>query len=94
MSSRALLEEILADANIEEATMKHLPAITQLFVDLTGGEMEKARKDGNRDRMQKLQTVLGVLQRASAPRQNMPCWRNSSALRTKHPPEAPLRAQR
>ncbi len=47
--------------------MKRLPGVTQLFVDLANTELEKARKDGNRDRLQKLQSVMSVLQSASAP---------------------------
>lgn len=66
-ATRTLLEEILKESNVEEAVEKRLPSITQLFVDLAAQEMEKARQEGNRERLQKLQSVMNVLQKASAP---------------------------
>lgn len=65
--ARTLLDEILKEQNIEEATLKRLQAITQLFVDLVRTELETARKAGDRDRLQKLQSVINALQKASAP---------------------------
>ncbi len=63
---RKLLDEILNSANIEEATVQHLPEIDNLFVELLRDELQAAQKD-DQARYQKLQQIVTVLQQASAP---------------------------
>lgn len=65
--SRQHLEEILAAPDVEKATMEHLEIIDDIFVEVVRAEVTAAREKADFDRSGKLQTILGVIQKASAP---------------------------
>ena len=66
-SSRSLLNELLKADNIEQAASEALPQMDDFFAETLRGELQQARQDGNTDRLNKLQQVVGVIQQASAP---------------------------
>jgi hypothetical protein len=63
----ALLNELLAAENIQQATTDHLDEINDVFVQLLNRELQDANKKNDSVRMPKLQQVAGVIQQASAP---------------------------
>ena len=65
--SKETLEKILAAENIEEALTEHLPQITEAFFQVLQNELSVARKAGDLDRIQKLERVMIVIEKASAP---------------------------
>ncbi|NTV37254.1 MAG: hypothetical protein HGA53_09900, partial [Anaerolineaceae bacterium] len=65
--TQKLLQEILASENIEAATEEALPGMNDLFVQLLQSEMQAARQKADLDRIMKLQKVMGVIEKASAP---------------------------
>lgn len=66
-----LLNEILKNKDIAEATRQNLPAIDDFFVTALNDQMEAARKDGDLERIGKLNQVLSVLKQASEPPQEL-----------------------
>jgi hypothetical protein len=62
-----LLEEIVKAPNIEEAIAENAEAINELFIQVLRSEQEKAQQKADLGRMGKLQEILNVLQRMSAP---------------------------
>jgi hypothetical protein len=69
--SGKLLDEILLQDNIEEATMEALPAIDQIFLDVLRKRIQKARGEQDETALEKLQKVAGVIQKVSAPGANI-----------------------
>lgn len=65
--TQKLLQEILASENIEAATEEALPGMNDLFVQLLQSEIQAARQKADLDRIMKLQKVMGVIEKASAP---------------------------
>lgn len=65
--ARQVLEKLLASPDIQKATTEALPAISELFVQVLRDELQAARQKNDEDRLRKLQQVVVVLQRASAP---------------------------
>jgi hypothetical protein len=63
----ALLNQLLAAENIQQATTDHLNEINDVFVQLLNHELQEANKKNDSVRMPKLQQVAAVLQQASAP---------------------------
>jgi hypothetical protein len=66
-NSRKLLDAILAAPNTEEAALQNISRMTPSFLDLLKNEMVAARKDGNLERIGKLQNVVDLLQKLTAP---------------------------
>jgi hypothetical protein len=66
-AGRALLNEILAAENVEEAAGEALGAMDDFFAEALRGELQAAREAGNLERIGKLQKVVEVIQSASAP---------------------------
>ncbi len=66
-----LLDEILEDQDIEEATMRALPSINEVFLDVLRTRIQSARKGEDQDRLAKLQKVAGAIQKVSAPGANI-----------------------
>jgi hypothetical protein len=60
-----LLNNILQTENIRESTINYLPAIDDFFLQVLISELEKARKDGDLEKINKLKIVETVLQEAS-----------------------------
>jgi len=65
--SHDLLDELLKAENIEEATAERLPEIDDFFAEALRMELQKARQDGDLDKSAKLQKIVSVIQKASAP---------------------------
>ena len=64
---RLLLEELLAAKDIQQATSEHLPEISEVFVEVLRAALQSAQQKNDADRLRKLQQVVVVLQKASAP---------------------------
>ncbi len=65
--SHDLLDELLKAENIEEATAERLPEIDDFFAEALRMELQKARQESDLDKSAKLQKIVGVIQKASAP---------------------------
>ena len=70
-SSKELLEKILSMENIEAEVEKSLNMVDDFFIQVLQSELTSARKDGNLDRIQKLERVMIVIEKASAPAEEM-----------------------
>lgn len=66
-----LLDKILEQESIEEATMSALPSINEIFLDVLRTRINKARKEENQEQLNKLQEVAGAIQKVSAPGANI-----------------------
>jgi len=64
--SRKLLDLILQSENVEETVMQILPAIDEFFVHELDDLMEVARKQGDLEKISKLQKIASVLERLSS----------------------------
>jgi len=65
--TKQLLESILKVDDIETETEKNLENITELFLQVVDDEIEKARKQADLDRIQKLERVMIVVRKAMEP---------------------------
>lgn len=66
-SSIDLLEKILQDANVEDSVEKHLAEIDEYFSEAVQLTFEKAREAGDVQKIEKIQKVISVLEKFSAP---------------------------
>jgi len=66
-NARALLDKILSETDIEKATEAGLDSMSDLFVELLRQEIQSARQLNDMVRLEKLQKIAGVIQKASAP---------------------------
>ena len=66
-NARKMLDTILASANVEKATTEHIEELSDFFVEVLKTELDAARKAGDLGRSSKLQQIVAVLQKASAP---------------------------
>jgi hypothetical protein len=62
-----VLQSILAAENVEEAMAANLDEIDEAFIQVLNRAMQEAVKANDESKKQKLQTVIAVLQNASAP---------------------------
>ena len=62
-----LLDEILRQPNVEQATTEHMQDIDEFFSEVLRDELQEARKAGNYERSGRLQAIVDVIQKASAP---------------------------
>ena len=69
--SSELLDKILDEENIEEATMEALPGISEIFLDVLRSRIQAARKAEDQARLEKLQRVASTIQKVSAPGANI-----------------------
>jgi glycerophosphoryl diester phosphodiesterase len=69
--SSNLLDEILKQDNIEEATMQALPGISEIFLDVLRKRIQEARSANDEDLLKKLQAVTSAIQKVSAPGANI-----------------------
>ncbi len=70
-SANKLLAELLESEDIEEATLKALPAISEIFFEVLRKRIQDARKAGDEDNLEKLQKVAATIQKVSAPGANI-----------------------
>ncbi len=64
---RQLINALLQAPDIEEALAKALPAIDEVFESEIESMLQEARQQGDLDRSGKLQKIIDLLQKASAP---------------------------
>jgi translation initiation factor 2 gamma subunit (eIF-2gamma) len=65
------LDEILAAEDVEDATLKALEAINEIFLDVLRARIQAARKADDEALLNKLQRVAGAIQKVSAPGANI-----------------------
>lgn len=65
--TKDLLEKIISAEDIEAETQKNLENISELFLQVVEDEIDKARKEGNLDRIQKLERVMIIIRKAMEP---------------------------
>ena len=66
-----LLDQILAEENIEEATLGALPEINEIFLEVLRARIQAARKADDQAILGKLQQVASTIQKISAPGANI-----------------------
>jgi hypothetical protein len=62
-----LFEEILKSENIEKAVEENLQAVDDFFVDVLKTELQSAQQRNDTARLEKIQQVVNVIQKASTP---------------------------
>ena len=67
--SRKVLQDILKSDNIEQATGERLNEVDEFFVEALNSELEKARQQGDLDRLGQIEQIVDVLQQLVLPRQ-------------------------
>lgn len=65
--TKNLLEKILAAPDIEKAMQENLSQINEFFVQILESELSKARKEGNLERINKLEQVMIFIEKVSQP---------------------------
>lgn len=64
--ARNLLTDLLNEEDIGEAMLQTLPAVDEFFLQELNTAIEKARKDGDLEKLGKLQKIIDVLQQVSS----------------------------
>ncbi|MCD6576599.1 MAG: hypothetical protein J7K66_01130 [Anaerolineaceae bacterium] len=82
--SKQLLEKIISVDNIEEELKKNLGAVNEFFVQVLHTELSTARKEGNLDRIQKLERMMIVIEKASAPAEEVNLFENLLKFKDKN----------
>lgn len=67
IKARQLLEKILASTDIEKATEENLDNVNEFFAQVLKTTLEDARQRGDLEKSAKIQTVVKVIEKASAP---------------------------
>ncbi len=62
-----LLYTILAEPNLEETVKKHLPEMDEFFTQALQSEFEAAHQKGDLERIEKIQKVISIVEKESAP---------------------------
>jgi hypothetical protein len=62
-----LLYSILEEPNLEEAVKKHLPELDEFFTQAVQSEFEAAHQKGDLARIEKIQKVISIVEKESAP---------------------------
>jgi hypothetical protein len=65
--AHALLDNLLAAKDIQQATADHIQEINDAFVQVLNNALQEANQKNDTERMPKLQQIVNVLQQASAP---------------------------
>jgi len=69
--SGQLLDKILEQENLEEATMQALPSINEIFLEVLRKRIQKTRKEEDEAQLTKLQKIASAIQKVSAPGANI-----------------------
>jgi hypothetical protein len=69
--AQEVLDAILAEENIEEATMAALASINEIFLEVLRARIQAARKADDEAQLKKLQQVASTIQKISAPGANI-----------------------
>jgi hypothetical protein len=70
-AANEVLDKILEEEDIEQATLGALPNISEIFLEVLRKRIQAARKDENDDLLEKLQKVASTIQKVSAPGANI-----------------------
>ncbi|MBA3075690.1 MAG: hypothetical protein FP831_19010, partial [Anaerolineae bacterium] len=62
-----LLYTILAEPDLEEAVKKHMPEMNEFFTQALQSEFEAAHQKGDMERIEKIQKVISIVEKESAP---------------------------
>ena len=62
-----LLYAILAEPDLEEGVKKHLPEMDEFFTQALQSEFELAHQKGDLERIEKIQKVISIVEKESAP---------------------------
>ncbi|NPV40858.1 MAG: hypothetical protein HPY72_05880 [Anaerolineae bacterium] len=65
--TRALLEKIVNSANIESALEENIESINEFFLQVLESEIAQARKNGNLDRITKLEQIMIFIEKSAQP---------------------------
>ena len=65
--AKKMLDTVLQEENIEAAISKNAAAIDEFFVQVLQSELSAARKEADLDRIQKLERIMIVIEKATAP---------------------------
>lgn len=66
-----ILERILAEEDIEEATLAALPEINEIFLEVLRARIQAARKTDDQTSLDRLQKIASAIQKISAPGANI-----------------------
>ena len=75
-NAKQLLEKIISVEKIEEELEKNFSSINDFFIQVLQAELSEARKDANLDRIQKLERIMIVIEKASAPAKEVKLFEN------------------
>lgn len=64
---RALVNEILQAEDVQKAAAEAMPDMDDYFAEALRAEIDQAQKDGDTERLGKLQQIVGVIQQVSTP---------------------------
>jgi len=64
---KQVIDKIISAPDVEKTTEQILPAVNELFLDVLRQEIQAAREKSDLDRGAKLQKIVDVIQKASAP---------------------------
>ena len=62
-----LLQDILAETNIEDAVKKHLPEMDEFFSQAVQSAFENAHQKGDLQQIEKIQKVISIVEKETAP---------------------------
>ena len=75
-NAKQLLEKIISVEKIEEELEKNFSSVNDFFIQILQAELSEARKDANLDRIQKLERIMIVIEKASAPTKEVKLFEN------------------
>jgi hypothetical protein len=75
-NAKQLLEKIISVEKIEEELEKNFNSVNDFFIQVLQAELSVARKDANIDRIQKLERIMIVIEKASAPTEEVKLFEN------------------
>ncbi|MCD6356675.1 MAG: hypothetical protein J7L66_05245, partial [Anaerolineaceae bacterium] len=67
LNAKQLIEKIISAEDIKKEMGKNIHLVNEFFVQVLQSELSTAKKDGNLDRIQKLEQVMKIIKEASAP---------------------------
>ena len=76
VNAKQFLEKILSTEKIEEELEKNFNSVNDFFIQVLQTELSEARKDANLDRIQKLERIMIVIEKASAPAEGVKLFEN------------------
>jgi len=75
-NAKQLLEKIISVEKIEEEMEKNFNSVNDFFIQVMQAELSAARKNANLDRIQKLERIMIVIEKASTPTEEVKLFEN------------------